>query len=172
MTFKTTTTKNEQIDYIKKYAFFLRPKRYRIHAILTFCILFIIFIYTLFEGSYLVSILPFFGILVCLYIVTSRINTLEYTATDDMNCVAKIEINDKEVIGMAPNKTIIDNLTKYIEFIVIKNGILLITDVQNQKNDVQNLKNVNVAYIPTKKFSSSEKKKLINLFYDNGLKRI
>ena len=49
--------------------------------------------------------------------------------------------------------------------IVIKNGILLITDVQN-------LKNVNIAYIPTKKFSSSEKKKLINLFYDNRLKRI
>lgn len=77
----------------------------------------------------------------------------------------KIEITDKEIILILPNKTIIDNLTKYIEFIVIKNGILLITDVQN-------LKNVNVAYIPTKKFSSSEKKKLINLFYDNGLKRI
>lgn len=26
MTFKTTTTKKEQIDYIKKYAFFLIPK--------------------------------------------------------------------------------------------------------------------------------------------------
>lgn len=77
----------------------------------------------------------------------------------------KIEITDKEIILILPNKTIIDNLTKYIEFIVIKNGILLITDVQN-------LKNVNIAYIPTKKFSSSEKKKLINLFYDNRLKRI
>lgn len=77
----------------------------------------------------------------------------------------KIEITDKEIIFILPNKTIIDNLTKYIEFIVIKNGILLITDVQNQKN-------VNIAYIPTKKFSSSEKQKLINLFYDNRLKRI
>lgn len=35
MTIKTTTTKKEQIEYIKKYAFFLRPKRYRIHAIFT-----------------------------------------------------------------------------------------------------------------------------------------
>ncbi len=60
MTIKTTTTKKEQIDYIKKYAFFLIPKRHRIHAISTFCVLFIIFIDTLFEGSYLVSILPFF----------------------------------------------------------------------------------------------------------------
>ena len=75
---------------------------------------------------------------------------------------SKNKINTKEI---QKNKTIIDNLTKYIEFIVIKNGILLITDVQS-------LKNVNVAYIPTKKFSSSEKKKLVKLFYDNGLKRI
>ena len=77
----------------------------------------------------------------------------------------KIEITGKEIILILPNKTIIDNLTKYIEFIVIKNGMLLITDVQN-------LKNVNIAYIPTKKLSSSEKKKLVKLFYDNGLKRI
>ena len=49
----------------------------------------------------------------------------------------KIEITDKEIILILPNKTIIDNLTKYIEFIV-----------------------------------SSEKKKLVKLFYDNGLKRI
>lgn len=33
MTFKTTTTKKEQIDYIKKYAFFLIPKGYRIYVI-------------------------------------------------------------------------------------------------------------------------------------------
>lgn len=84
----------------------------------------------------------------------------------------KFEITGKEIILILPNKTIIDNLAEYIEFIVIKNGILLITDVQNQKNDIQNLKNVKVIYIPTKKFSSSEKKKLVKLFYDNGLKRI
>ena len=84
----------------------------------------------------------------------------------------KIEITGKEIILILPNKTIIDNLAEYIEFIVIKNGILLITDVQNLKNDIQNLKNVKVIYIPTKKFSSSEKQKLVKLFYDNGLKRI
>ena len=36
MTFKTTTTKKEQIDYIKKYAFFLIPKGYRIYVIFSF----------------------------------------------------------------------------------------------------------------------------------------
>ena len=89
----------------------------------------------------------------------SSSNTLNLCTT------IKIEITDKEIILILPNKTIIKDLTEYIEFIVIKNGILLITDVQN-------LKNVNVAYIPTKKFSLSEKKKLVKLFYDNGLKRI
>ena len=82
---------------------------------------------------------------------------------------SKNKRNTKEI---QKNKTIIDNLAEYIEFIVIKNGILLITDVQNLKNDIQNLKNVKVIYIPTKKFSSSEKQKLVKLFYDNGLKRI
>lgn len=89
------------------------------------------------------------------------------SSSSNLNLYAtiKIEITDKEIILILPNKTIIDNLTKYLEFIVIKNGMLLITDVQN-------LKNVNIAYIPTKKLSSSEKKKLVKLFYDNGLKRI
>ena len=36
MTFKTTTTKKEQIDYIKKYAFFLIPKGYLIYVIFPF----------------------------------------------------------------------------------------------------------------------------------------
>lgn len=140
MTFKTTTTKKEQIDYIKKYAFFLIPKGYRIYVIFSFCALFIIFIDTLFEGSYLVSILAFFGILVCLYIVTSRIKTPEYTATDDMNCVTKIEINDKEVIGIAPDKTVKETLTSYTNFLVIRDGIFLITYNNDQKKKANYIK--------------------------------
>ena len=165
MTIKTTTTKKEQIEYIKKYAFFLRPKRYRIHAIFTFCILFIIFIYTLFEGSYLVSILPFFGILVCLYIVTSRIKTPEYTATDDMNCVAKIEINDKEVIGMAPNKTVKETLTSYTNFLVIRDGIFLITYNNDQKK-----KGLTMLFVPIPKTCSIQKQELIDLLRKYDIK--
>ncbi len=60
-----------------------------------------------------------------------------------MNCVIKIEITDKEIIGILPNKTVKENLTSYTDFIVIKDGIFLITDVQKQKN-------VNIAFIPTK----------------------
>lgn len=165
MTFKTTTTKKEQIEYIKKYSFFLRPKRYRIHAIFTFCILFIIFIYTLFEGSYLVSILPFFGILVCLYIVTSRINTLEYTATDDMNCVTKIEINDKEVIGIAPDKTVKEALISYTNFLVIKDGIFLITYSNNKKK-----KGLTMLFVPIPKTCFKQKQELIDLLRKYDIK--
>lgn len=67
--------------------------------------------------------------------------------------------------GKDKKKPHFKGLNLHFELNTIKNGILLITDVQN-------LKNVNIAYIPTKKFSSSEKKKLVKLFYDNGLKRI
>lgn len=165
MTFKTTTTKKEQIEYIKKYSFFLRPKRYRIYVIFTFCILFIIFIYTLFEGSYLVSILPFFGILVCLYIVTSRIKTLEYTATDDMNCVTKIEINDKEVIGITPDKTVKEALISYTNFLVIKDGIFLITYNNDQKK-----KGLTMLFVPIPKTYSIQKQELIDLLRKYDIK--
>lgn len=165
MTIKTTTTKNEQIDYIKKYAFFLIPKRYRIHAIFTFCVLFIIFIDTLFEGSYLVSILPFFGILVCLYIVTSRIKTPEYTATADMNCVTKIEINDKEVIGIAPDKTVKETLTSYTNFLVIRDGIFLITYNNDQKK-----KGLTMLFVPIPKTCSIQKQELIDLLCKYDIK--
>ena len=121
---------------------------------------------------YLLSTLSFLLFIGLMFYLTIRIrknikipDSISSSSNLNLYTTIKIEITDKEIILILPNKTIIDNLTKYIEFIVIKNGILLITDVQN-------LKNVNIAYIPTKKFSSSEKKKLINLFYDNRLKRI
>ena len=40
----------------------------------------------------------------------------EYTATYDLNCIAKIEINDKEEIAMALNKIIKETLTSYTNF--------------------------------------------------------
>lgn len=165
MTFKTTTTKKEQIDYIKKYAFFLIPKGYRIYVIFSFCALFTIFIDTLFEGSYLVSILAFFGILVCLYIVTSRIKTPEYTATDDMNCVTKIEINDKEVIGIAPDKTVKETLTSYTNFLVIRDGIFLITYNNDQKK-----KGLTMLFVPIPKTCSIQKQELIDLLCKYDIK--
>ena len=107
----------------------------------------------------------FFGILVCLYIVTSRINTLEYTATDDMNCVAKIEINDKEVIGIAPDKTVKETLTSYTNFLVIRDGIFLITYNNNKKK-----KGLTMLFIPIPKTCFKQKQELIDLLRKYDIK--
>lgn len=87
------------------------------------------------------------------------------SSTLDLYSIIKIEITDEEIILILPNKTITDNLTDYTGFIVIKNGIFLTIDSQNQKT-------LKVAYIRTNKFSSPKKQKLIHLFYDKGLKRV
>ena len=107
----------------------------------------------------------FFGILVCLYIVTSRINTLEYTATDDMNCVTKIEINDKEVIGIAPDKTVKETLTSYTNFLVIRDGIFLITYNNNKKK-----KGLTMLFIPIPKTCFKQKQELIDLLRKYDIK--
>lgn len=179
MTFNTSTTIKEQVDYIKKYGLLIQFKKLTVFQCVALIALLINFICCLLYHFYFFCAYDIFLFIGLMFYLTIRIrknikipDSISSSSNLNLYTTIKIEITDKEIILILPNKTIIDNLTKYIEFIVIKNGILLITDVQNQKNDVQNLKNVNVAYIPTKKFSSSEKKKLINLFYDNGLKRI
>lgn len=179
MTFNTSTTIKEQIDCIKKYGLLIQFKKLTVFQCVALIALLIDFIDNLVNHSYFLcayDILLFIGLM---FYLTIRIrknikipDSISSSSNLNLYTTIKIEITDKEIILILPNKTIIDNLTKYIEFIVIKNGILLITDVQNQKNDIQNLKNVKVIYIPTKKFSSSEKQKLVKLFYDNGLKRI
>lgn len=131
------------------------------------------FIDNLVNHSYFLCAFDIFLFIGLMFYLTIRIrknikipDSISSGSTLNLCTTIKIEITGKEIILILPNKTIIDNLAEYIEFIVIKNGILLITDVQNQKNDIQNLKNVKVIYIPTKKFSSSEKQKLVKQFYD------
>lgn len=177
MTFNTSTTIKEQVDYVKKYGLIIQFKKLTVFQCVALIALLINFICCLLYHFYFFCAYDIFLFIGLMFYLTIRIrknikipDSISSSSNLNLYTTIKIEITDKEIILILPNKTIIDNLTKYIEFIVIKNGILLITDVQNQKNDVQNLKNGNVAYIPTRKFSSSEKQKLINLFYDNGLK--
>ena len=179
MTFNTSTTIKEQIDYIKKYGLLIQFKKLTVFQCVALIALLIDFIDNLVNHSCFLCAFDIFLFIGLMFYLTIRIrkstkipDSISSSNTLNPCTTIRIEITDKEIILILPNKTIIDNLTKYIEFIVIKNGILLITDVQNQKNDIQNLKNVKVIYIPTKKFSSSEKQKLVKLFYDNGLKRI
>lgn len=179
MTFNTSTTIKEQIDYIKKYGLIIQFKKLTVFQCVALIALLIDFIDNLVNHSYFLCAFDIFLFIGLMFYLTIRIrknikipDSISSGSTLNLCTTIKFEITGKEIILILPNKTIIDNLAEYIEFIVIKNGILLITDVQNQKNDIQNLKNVKVIYIPTKKFSSSEKKKLVKLFYDNELKRI
>ena len=177
MTFNTSTTIKEQVDYVKKYGLIIQFKKLTLFQCVALIALLINFICCLLYHFYFFCAYDIFLFIGLMFYLTIRIrknikipDSISSSSNLNLYTTIKIEITDKEIILILPNKTIIDNLAEYIEFIVIKNGILLITDVQNLKNDVQNLKNGNVAYIPTRKFSSSEKQKLINLFYDNGLK--
>lgn len=172
MTFKTSTTIKEQVDYVKKYGLIIQFKKLTVFQCVALIALLINFICCLLYHFYFFCAYDIFLFIGLMFYLTIRIrknikipDSISSSSNLNLYTTIKIEITDKEIILILPNKTIIDNLAEYIEFIVIKNGILLITDVQNQKN-------VNMAYIPTKKFSSSEKKKLVKLFYDNGLKRI
>lgn len=179
MTFNTSTTIKEQVDYVKKYGLIIQFKKLTVFQCVALIALLINFICCLLYHFYFFCAYDIFLFIGLMFYLTIRIrknikipDSISSGSTLNLCTTIKIEITGKEIILILPNKTIIDNLAEYIEFIVIKNGILLITDVQNQKNDIQNLKNVKVIYIPTKKFSSSEKQKLVKLFYDNGLKRI
>ena len=170
--FRNQNLNIEQIDYIKKYGLLIQFKKLTVFQCVALIALLINFICCLLYHFYFFCSYDIFIFIGLLFYLTIRIrqnikipDSLSSSSNLNLYTTIKIEITDKEIILILPNKTIIDNLTKYIEFIVIKNGMLLITDVQN-------LKNVNIAYIPTKKLSSSEKKKLVKLFYDNGLKRI
>ena len=157
MTFNTSTTIKEQVDYVKKYGLIIQFKKLTVFQCVALIALLINFICCLLYHFYFFCAYDIFLFIGLMFYLTIRIrknikipDSISSSSNLNLYTTIKIEITDKEIILILPNKTIIDNLTKYIEFIVIKNG--------------------NVAYIPTRKFSSSEKQKLINLFYDNGLK--
>lgn len=159
MTFNTSTTIKEQVDYVKKYGLIIQFKKLTVFQCVALIALLINFICCLLYHFYFFCAYDIFLFIGLMFYLTIRIrknikipDSISSSSNLNLYTTIKIEITDKEIIFILPNKTIIDNLTKYIEFIVIKN--------------------VNIAYIPTKKFSSSEKQKLINLFYDNRLKRI
>ena len=133
-------------------------------------VLLIDFIDNLVNHSYFLCAYDIFLFMGLMFYLTIHIRKIKIpdsisSSTLDLYSIIKIEITDEEIILILPNKTITDNLTDYTGFIIIKNGIFLTIDSQNQKT-------LKVAYIRTNKFSSPEKQKLIHLFYDKRLKRV
>lgn len=82
-----------------------------------------------------------------------------------MNCVTKIEINDKEVIGITPDKTVKEALISYTNFLVIKGGIFLITYNNDQKK-----KGLTMLFVPIPKTYSIQKQELIDLLRKYDIK--
>ena len=137
MTFKTSTTIKEQIDCIKKYGLLIQFKKLTVFQCVALIALLINFICCLLYHFYFFCAYDIFLFIGLMFYLTIRIrknikipDSISSSSNLNLYTTIKIEITDKEIILILPNKTIIDNLTKYIEFIVIKNGILLITDVQ------------------------------------------
>ena len=140
MTFNTSTTIKEQVDYVKKYGLIIQFKKLTVFQCVALIALLIDFIDNLVNHSYFLCAFDIFLFIGLMFYLTIRIrknikipDSISSGSTLNLCTTIKFEITGKEIILILPNKTIIDNLAEYIEFIVIKNGILLITDVQNQK---------------------------------------
>ena len=70
----------------------------------------------------------------------------------------KIEITDKEIILILPNKTIIRDLSEFTNYMIVKDGVFLMMDNKKEKKYI--------LYIPSKK------QELILLFKEKKIKGI
>lgn len=146
MTFNTSTTIEEQIDYIKKYGLLIQFKKLTVFQCVALIALLIDFIDNLVNHSYFLCAFDIFLFIVLMFYLTIRIrkstkipDSISSSNTLNPCTTIRIEITDKEIILILPNKTIIHDLTEYTKFIVIKNGIFLTVDVQNRKKNKCNL---------------------------------
>lgn len=146
MTFNTSTTIEEQINYIKKYGLLIQFKKLTVFQCVALIALLIDFIDNLVNHSYFLCAFDIFLFIVLMFYLTIRIrkstkipDSISSSNTLNPCTTIRIEITDKEIILILPNKTIIHDLTEYTKFIVIKNGIFLTVDVQNRKKNKCNL---------------------------------
>lgn len=72
--------------------------------------------------------------------------------------IIEIEITDKQIIGVLPNKTIIRDLSEFTNYMIIKDGVFLMINNKKEKK--------NILYIPSKK------QELILLFKEKKIKCI
>lgn len=50
------------------------------------------------------------------------------------NSIIEIEITDKQIIGVLPNKTIIKDLSEFTNYMIVKDGVFLMMDNKKEKN--------------------------------------
>lgn len=74
------------------------------------------------------------------------------------NSIIKIEITDKQIIGVLPNKTIIKDLSEFANYMIVKDGVFLMMNNKKEKKYI--------LYIPSKN------QELILLFKEKKIKGI
>ena len=72
--------------------------------------------------------------------------------------IIEIEITDKQIIGVLPNKTIIKDMSEFTNYMIVKDGIFLMTNNKKEKKYI--------LYIPSKN------QELILLFKEKKIKGI
>lgn len=112
MTFNTSTTIEEQVDYIKKYGLIIQFKKLTVFQCVALIALLIDFIDNLVNHSYFLcayDILLFIGLM---FYLTIRIrknikipDSISSSSNLNLYTTIKIEITDKEIILILPNKT-------------------------------------------------------------------
>ena len=74
------------------------------------------------------------------------------------NSIIEIEITDKQIISVLPNKTIIKDLSEFTNYMIVKDGVFLMINNKKEKKYI--------LYIPSKK------PELILLFKEKKIKGI
>lgn len=77
------------------------------------------------------------------------------------NSIIEIEITDKQIIGVLPNKTIIKDLSEFTNYMIVKDGVFLMMNNKKEKKYI-----LYIPYIPSKK------QELILLFKEKKIKGI
>ena len=162
MNFRTTSTIGEQMSHVKKYTPLLllnipRKYQYLLYSI-PFLAIFADFVFNLLNHIYFL-----FLFIVTIHTIISlrkKIMIPESISSGILNpnSIIEIEITDKQIIGVLPNKTIIRDLSEFANYMIVKDGVFLMMNNKKEKKYI--------LYIPSKK------QELILLFKEKKIKGI
>lgn len=121
------------------------------------------FVFNLLNHIYFLCIFDFFLFIVTIHTIISlrkKIMIPESISSGILNpnSIIEIEITDKQIIGVLPNKTIIKDLSEFTNYMIVKDGVFLMMNNKKEKNYI--------LYIPSKK------QELILLFKEKKIKGI
>lgn len=144
MNFRTTSTIEEQMSHVKKYAPLLlllnipRKYQYLLYSI-PFIAIFADFVFNLLNHIYFLCIFDFFLFIVTIHTIISlrkKIMIPESISSGILNpnSIIEIEITDKQIIGVLPNKTIIRDLSEFTNYMIVKDGVFLMMNNKKEKN--------------------------------------